>query len=80
MQQGEGALGAQSRHIRTNPGLDVCDYPDSGVNILPCQEIYFSMVRAGYYAGEDKVTEKWESACGTGRAWPFPWRGPSLMG
>jgi uncharacterized cupin superfamily protein len=46
--------------IRTNNGLDVCEYPDSGkINILPFQEIYEKADSVDYYKGEDKVKEKW---------------------
>jgi uncharacterized cupin superfamily protein len=46
--------------IRTNIGLDVCEYPDSGkINILPFQEIYQNDDRVDYYKGEEKVSEKW---------------------
>jgi len=46
--------------IRTDVGLDVCEYPDSGkINILPYQEIYKSDKAVDYYEGEDKVREKW---------------------
>ena len=46
--------------IRTNIGLDVCEYPDSGkINILPFQEVYQSDDRVDYYKGEDKVSEMW---------------------
>jgi uncharacterized cupin superfamily protein len=46
--------------IRTDLGLDVCDYPDSGkVNILPFREIYQADARVDYYQGEDHVSEHW---------------------
>ncbi len=46
--------------IRTDLGLDVCDYPDSGkVNILPPREIYQADSRVDYCKGEENVSEKW---------------------
>ncbi|MGP0583563.1 cupin domain-containing protein [Paenibacillus timonensis] len=46
--------------IRTNLGLDVCEYPDSGkINILPYQEIYDSAGQVDYFKGEDQVADKW---------------------
>lgn len=46
--------------IRTDLGLDVCDYPDSGkVNILPPREIFLADSRVGYYQGEENVGENW---------------------
>ena len=49
--------------IRTDMGLDVCEYPDSGkINILPYKEVYQSDERVDYYKGEEKVKEKWMEA------------------
>lgn len=46
--------------IRTDMGLDVCEYPDSGkINILPYKEVYQSDDKVDYFKGEDKVKEKW---------------------
>jgi uncharacterized cupin superfamily protein len=46
--------------IRTNAGLDVCEYPDSGkINILPYQEIYQTDDKIDYYKDEDKVSDNW---------------------
>lgn len=46
--------------IRTNVGLDVCEYPDSGkINILPFREVYEKASQVDYYKGEDKVSAKW---------------------
>ena len=46
--------------IRTEAGIDVCEYPDSGkVNILPYQEIYEGNSKVDYFKGEDNVKEKW---------------------
>ncbi|MBH1939646.1 cupin domain-containing protein [Mobilitalea sibirica] len=46
--------------IRTEAGIDVCEYPDSGkVNILPYKEIYETNSRVEYFKGEDKVKDKW---------------------
>ncbi len=47
--------------IRTDLGLDVCDYPDTGkVNILPYREVYESNTKVDYYKGENDVKEKWK--------------------
>jgi uncharacterized cupin superfamily protein len=46
--------------IRTEAGIDVCEYPDSGkVNILPYQEIYETKDRVDYFKGEENVKDKW---------------------
>lgn len=46
--------------IRTEAGIDICEYPDSGkVNILPYQEVYETKDRVDYFKGEDKVRDKW---------------------
>ena len=46
--------------IRTNVGLDVCEYPDSEkINIIPYQEIFEVTNKVDYYKNEDKVREKW---------------------
>lgn len=47
--------------IRTNQGIDIVEYPDSGkLNILPEQEVYQTEDRVDYYKGEDQVSEKWK--------------------
>lgn len=47
--------------LRTNMGLDVCEYPDSGkINILPYQEIYQADDQVDYYRDEDSVKDKWK--------------------
>lgn len=47
--------------LRTNLGIDICEYPDSGkINILPYEEIYMAEERVDYYEGEDNVAEKWK--------------------
>lgn len=47
--------------IRTNNGMDVVEYPDSGkINILPYQEVYESGDQVDYYKGEDNVKDKWK--------------------
>lgn len=52
--------------IRTNMGLDVCEYPDSGkISILPYREIFEKDKKVDYYMGEDKVSEKWISGTDT---------------
>lgn len=46
--------------IRTEAGIDVCEYPDSGkVNILPYKEIYDIDSKVDYFKGEDNVKDKW---------------------
>lgn len=46
--------------IRTDLGMDVCDYPDSGkVNILPALEIYEKESRVDYFKGEENIKEIW---------------------
>lgn len=46
--------------IRTDLGLDVCDYPDSGkTNILPYREMYQADTKVDYFKGEKNVSEKW---------------------
>jgi uncharacterized cupin superfamily protein len=46
--------------IRTDIGIDVCEYPDSNkINILPYQEVYQKNSTVDYFKGEDKVKEKW---------------------
>lgn len=47
--------------IRTNQGMDVVEYPDSGkVNILPEHEIYETKDQVDYYKGEENVRERWK--------------------
>lgn len=47
--------------IRTDMGMDVCEYPDSGkINILPWREVYESSEKVDYYKGEEDVREKWK--------------------
>lgn len=49
-----------NRNIRTDLGLDVCDYSDSGkINILPYREIYQSDTQVDYYQGEENVGDQW---------------------
>ena len=46
--------------IRTEAGIDICEYPDSGkVNILPAQELYEKKDRVDYFKGEEQIKEKW---------------------
>jgi len=48
--------------IRTNHGIDVVEYPDSGkINIMPAHEVYQTADQVDYYKGEDKVAEKWKT-------------------
>lgn len=47
--------------IRTNQGIDVVEYPDSGkVNLLPENEIYETKNQVDYYKGEENVRERWK--------------------
>jgi len=47
--------------LRTNQGIDVCEYPDSGkISILPFQEAFDKQSQVGYFGGEENVDEKWE--------------------
>jgi len=49
--------------IRTDEGIDVCDYPDSGkVNILPERELYESAGKVDYYKNEEQVAGKWPAS------------------
>ncbi|WP_438447590.1 cupin domain-containing protein [Gorillibacterium sp. sgz5001074] len=51
--------------IRTDQGLDVVEYPDSGkINLLPEQEIYLREDRVDYYLGEDQPAEHWKGCPG----------------
>ncbi|WP_187355285.1 cupin domain-containing protein [Paenibacillus tengchongensis] len=46
--------------LRTNNGLDVAEYPDSGkINILPYEEVYQAEGRVDYYLGETETAEIW---------------------
>lgn len=46
--------------IRTEAGIDICEYPDSGkVNILPAHEIYENKDRVDYFKGEENIKQKW---------------------
>jgi len=46
--------------LRTNNGIDVAEYPDSGkINILPYQEVYQAGDQVDYYKGEYSTKEKW---------------------
>lgn len=46
--------------IKTNVGLDVCEYPDSGkINISPFNEIFVKDSQVDYFHGEDAVEIKW---------------------
>ena len=47
--------------IRTNMGIDVTEYPDSGkVNILPAQHVYEKSTQVSYNKGEDNIKEIWD--------------------
>lgn len=46
--------------LRTNTGIDICEYPDSGkINILPYEEVYRAE-QVDYFEGERNVAEKWK--------------------
>ncbi len=46
--------------IRTDLGMDVCDYPDSGkVNILPDFELYEKDTKVDYFHGETNIKDIW---------------------
>lgn len=46
--------------IRTTPGIDVTEYPDSGkVNISPFNLIFEKQTRVDYNKGEDSINEIW---------------------
>ncbi len=47
--------------IRTDRGMDVCEYPDSGkLNILPDQHVFRRADEADYYEGERNVKAIWD--------------------
>jgi uncharacterized cupin superfamily protein len=46
--------------IRTEAGIDICEYPDSGkINILPYQEIFEKNSMVDYFKDENSVKDKW---------------------
>ena len=46
--------------IRTDLGMDICDYPDSGkVNILPEGELYDTKTAVDYFWGEKNIKDIW---------------------
>ena len=46
--------------IRTDLGMDVCDYPDSmKVNILPDVELYEKSTQVDYFHGEKNIKDIW---------------------
>lgn len=46
--------------LRTNLGIDICEYPDSGkINILPYEEVYQAGAQVDYFEGERNVADKW---------------------
>ena len=48
--------------IRTEAGIDVCEYPDSGkVNILPERNIFDMKDQVDYFKGEENIEEVWAS-------------------
>ena len=47
--------------IRTTPGIDVTEYPDSGkVNILQLKMVFEKASKVSYNKGEENVTEIWD--------------------
>lgn len=47
--------------IRTQIGIDVAEYPDTGkINILPAREIFDKGSQADYFKGEENLLHKWE--------------------
>jgi len=47
--------------IRTFIGIDICEYPDSGKMLFaPSFEIYNKDSAAGYFEGEEDVSERWD--------------------
>jgi hypothetical protein len=41
--------------------MDVCEYPDSEkILIAPSLEVYSKDSKAGYFEGEEMVSEKWK--------------------
>ena len=47
--------------IRTNMGIDVTEYPDSGkVNVIPFGMIFEKDTQATYFKGEENVEQNWE--------------------
>lgn len=56
-------INARCRYIdiRTEAGLDICEYPDSDkINILDNQETYERNKRVDYYKGEENIKDKWQ--------------------
>lgn len=48
--------------IRTNMGIDVTEYPDSGkVNVFPFGMIFEKDKQVTYHKGEEKVDETWKN-------------------
>lgn len=47
--------------LRTNMGLDICEYPDSNkINVLPNQAIFEQSSAVDYLKGEEHVIEIWK--------------------
>jgi uncharacterized cupin superfamily protein len=47
--------------IRTTPGIDVTEYPDSGkINILQLKSVFEKSTKVDYNKGEENVQEIWE--------------------
>lgn len=46
--------------IRTEAGIDICEYPDSGkVNILPEGTLFEMKDEVDYFKGEENVKDRW---------------------
>ncbi len=46
--------------IRTEAGIDICEYPDSEkISIIPYHGIYEMKDNVDYFKGEDNVKKKW---------------------
>jgi uncharacterized cupin superfamily protein len=46
--------------LRTNFGIDICEYPDSRkINVLPNQTVFEQSTKVDYLKGEDKIDEIW---------------------
>lgn len=51
--------------IRTEAGIDICEYPDSGkLNILPEQEVFETKDKVDYFQGEESIRQRWPEGQG----------------
>lgn len=47
--------------IKTNAGIDICEYPDSGkINISPFNEVFEKHSQVDYNKGEENIEMIWE--------------------